>query len=214
MFFDDSLKELKKELRNAGGDVSFVKGWQKCYDKIQKQSPVIQSQYIKAKTDLQTVMNCLKGMEELLTSGMDLPLMKKEIFIFIKEMKKYQKGFDYEFLVSKEDKEFHLIYDTILVLGEKDIREKQDILILQSEVENLMAVTQEALGKKWPSFRAMAYFYIDRTDKELSDFPHLDKVERVQCIYEDEFVKPMMQVLESAFGQERAKKIMEVELWI
>ena len=92
--------------------------------------------------------------------------------------------------------------------------EQKDKLILQSEVENLLAVTKEALEKEWPTFRAMAYFYIERTDKEIIEMPHAEKVSTVQRIYEDEFVKPMIQVLEHAFGETRAKKIMEVELWI
>ena len=66
MFFDDSLKGLKKELKAAGADVSFVKGWQKNYDKLKKQYPVLESQYIKAKTDLEAVMLCLNKLEQLL----------------------------------------------------------------------------------------------------------------------------------------------------
>ena len=81
-------------------------------------------------------------------------------------------------------------------------------------MENLLAVTKEALAKEWPAFRAMAYFYIERTDRDIIDMPHLEKIAYVQRIYEDEFAKPMMQVLQGAVGEERAKKVMEVELWI
>ena len=47
MFFDDSLKRLKKELKAAGADMAFVKNWQKSYDKVRKQSIVIEKQYVK-----------------------------------------------------------------------------------------------------------------------------------------------------------------------
>ena len=60
----------------------------------------------------------------------------------------------------------------------------------------------------------MAYFYIERTDRDILDMPHVEKVTYVQNIYEDEFIKPMTQILQRAFGDERAKNIMEVELWI
>lgn len=217
MFFDDSLKGLKKELKEAGADVSFVKNWQKTYDKVKKQSVLIEGQYIKAKADLESVMSCLKSMEQLLISmkeGVAQAEIKRGVSSLAKDMKKYQSSFVYEFLVSNEDKEFHLIYDTILSLCEKDLTEKKDMLILQSEVENLMAITKEALEKQWPEFRALAYYYLEHTDQEIFELPHSEKVEFVTKTYMDEFYNPLLQVVEAALGEERAKKIMEVELWI
>ena len=84
---------------------------------------------------------------------------------------------------------------------------------MQSEVENILAVTEEALEKNWPDFRAMAYFYLDRTDREIYDLPHADKVAEVNRIYEVEFLAPMKALLEKYLGEERAKQILEVELW-
>lgn len=206
--FDDSLKELKKELKTAGVDVPFMKAWQKSYDKVKKQSAVLETQYTKAKSSLETVYQTLKDMEQKLIAG------NIDLSAETKVLKQYKAGFDQEFLIGKEDKEFHLTYQTILSLCEKKLSVQKELLILQSEVENLLAVTKEALEKEWPGFRAMAFFYIERTDKEILDLPHGDKVEKVERIYEDEFVRPMTQILESAFGTERAKEIMEVELWI
>ena len=107
-----------------------------------------------------------------------------------------------------------MTFQTILSLGEKKISAQKDILIVQSEIENLLAVTKEALDKVWPEFRAMAYFYLERTDRDIIDMPHTEKVAYVQRVYEDEFVKPMTQVLQSTLGDERAKQVMEVEIWI
>lgn len=217
MFFDDSLKGLKKELKNAGADISFVKIWQKTYDKVKKQTVTIEGQYTKAKTELVIVMDCLKRLETLLIAanenavGLDL---KKEIALLVKELKKYQGGFNLEFLISKEDKEFHLIYETILSLCEKKVSEKKTVLILQSEVENLMAIAKEALEKKWPDFRAMAYYYLGHTDREIYALPHQEKLSVVSKYYLDEFYNPMRQVIEATLGVDRAKEIMEVELWI
>ena len=84
---------------------------------------------------------------------------------------------------------------------------------MQSEVENILAVIEEALAKNWPDFRAMAYFYLSRTDREICDLPHLDKVEEVNGIYEKEFLSPMRSVLKRSLGEERARKILEVEIW-
>lgn len=210
MFFDDSLKELKKELKATGANMSFVKNWQKIYDKVRKQTPVMEGQYTKAKSDLESVMECLKGMEQLLISDTD----KTSLANHAKNLKKYQNGFNCEFLIGKEDKEFHLIYDTILLLIGKEIKEKKDKLILQSEVENLMAIVKEALEKQWPDFREMAYFYLEHTDREIFELPHADKIQVVRKYYQDEFYNPMKQVIEAALGEERANRVMEVELWI
>ncbi|MBQ2706598.1 MAG: hypothetical protein IJF60_07280 [Agathobacter sp.] len=206
--FEDSLKGLKKELKSAGMDVSFVKEWQKSYDKVKKQSAVLKAQYTQAKADLEMVYQSLKQMEQKLIAG-DLDLS-----VEVKGLKQYKNSFNQEFLIGREDKEFHLTFATILSLGEKKISVQKDVLILQSEIENLLAVTKEALEKEWPEFRAMAYFYIERTDRDILDMPHVEKVTYVQNIYEDEFIKPMTQILQRAFGDERAKNIMEVELWI
>ena len=217
MFFDDSLKGLKKELKTAGVDISFVKGWQKSYDKTKKQYPVLEGQYAKAKSDLEAVMECLKGMEQVIVSanGTDsLVDVKKSLLNLSKDMKKYQNGFNCEFLIGKEDKEFHLTYDTILSLSGKDVKDRKDMLILQSEVENLMAIVKEAQEKEWPEFRAMAYYYLEHTDSEILDLPHSDKIEVVEKIYRNEFYNPMKQVIEAALGEERAKQVMEVDLWI
>ena len=206
--FEDSLRELKKELKAAGADMSFVKEWQKSYDKVRKQSSVLKTEYTQAKSDLESVYQNLKSVEQKLIAG-DLNLSNET-----KSLKQYKTSFSHEFLIGKEDREFHLTFQTILSLFEKKLSSQKDVLILQSEVENLLAVTQEALEREWPAFRAMAYFYIERTDRDIIDMPHTEKIAYVQQIYEDEFVKPMMQVLQTAVGEERAKKVMEVELWI
>lgn len=206
--FEDSLKELKKELKAVGADRTYVKEWQKSFDKVRKQSAVLKTQYTQAKLDLESVYQSLKTMEKKLIAG------ETDLSAEVKGLKAYKTSFNQEFLIGKEDKEFHLTFQTILTLGEKKISAQKDALILQSEIENLLAVTKEALEKEWPEFRAMAYFYIERTDRDIIDMPHTEKVGYVQRIYEDEFVKPMMQVLQSAFGDERAKHIMEVEVWI
>ena len=130
-----------------------------------------------------------------------------------KELKKYQNCFNQEFLIGKEDKEFHLTYQTILDLCANGHKTQKDVLIMQSEVENILAVTEEALGKEWPDFRALAYFYLERTDKEIFDLPHSDKIAEVHRIYEKEFLAPIRPMLEACYGIEKANNKLEVELW-
>ena len=208
LFGEDSLKGLKKELKTAGADMSFVKSWQKVFDKVKKNSRQIEAQYTQAKQELEQVHTVLKQTEAILIARAG-KLSECE-----KELKKYQGHFNQEFLIGKEDKEFHLIYQTILNLISDKRKTQREVLILQSEVENILAVIEEALAKNWPDFRALAYFYLNRTDRDISDLPHADKVAEVNRIYEVEFLKPMRDELKACFGKERAKQILEVDVWI
>ena len=216
LFGEDSLKGLKKELKNTNADMGFVKKWQKTFDKVKKSSAQIEAQYTQAKSDLQQVHTVLRKMEQsLIAIKADLqnPSYRGYITECSRELKKYQGHFNHEFLIGKEDKEFHLTYQTLLSLSAKDFQNTKDILIMQSEVENILAVTEEALEKEWPDARAMAYFYLERTDREIYDLPHSDKVVEVNRIYKDEFLTPMNAILTKSFGDERAKRILEDEIW-
>ena len=207
LFGEDSLKGLKKELKTVGADMGFVKGWQKVFDKVKKNCAQLEAQYTQAKTELEQVHTVLKKMEQSLIARKD------DLNECAKELKKFQGHFNQEFLIGKEDKEFHLIYQTILNLCAKGCKSQKEVLILQSEVENILAVAEEALAKEWPDFRALAYFYLERTDREIYDLPHSDKVAEVERIYETEFLAPMRTVLVKCLGEERARQILEVEVW-
>ena len=208
--FDDSLKFLKKELKDAGVDVSFLRQWQKAYDRVKQQAPVLKTQYLTAKQDLERVQRLLQDMEKRLIYG---ATEKEAMMAFSKEMKKYQGRFNQEFLIGKADVDFHSTHTSIVKQCEKDMMVKGNALILQSEIENLLAVTKEALEKTWPDFRAMAFFYLEREDKDISELPHQDKVSKVQKIYEEEFLSPFLEAVQGKLDAERITKIMEEELW-
>lgn len=218
MFFgsDDSLKDVKKEMKAAGADMSCVRNWQKTLKKVKKQREKIETQYLQVKQDLETVDSILKEMEQLLISSKtdtERSNLRVKLADYAKKLKKYQNNFNHEFLISKEDSDFHLIYATILSLCGKSIAEQKEVLILQSEVENLLALTKEALEKEWPSFRAMAFYYIGRSDKEIFDLPHQDKVEKVTRIYENEFLRPIRQEMLKCMEESRVNQILEVDVW-
>ncbi|MBQ8627706.1 MAG: hypothetical protein IJ419_16315 [Agathobacter sp.] len=208
--FDDSLKSLKKELKESGVDMSVVRDWQKYYDKVTRQKPQLENQYQIAKNELETVLSLLKDAEQLLIAGGG---NKESLAAFAKELRKYQGHFNHEFLISKEDSDFHLTFESILNLCNKDMNANGNALILQSEIENLIALTVEALDKEWPDFRAMAFYYIERTDKEIFDLPHADKVAKVRRVYENEFLKPLRECMLGRISEKRMSEIMEEELW-
>ena len=73
---------------------------------------------------------------------------RKEFGRLLKDLRQMQNNFDHEFLVSKEDQEFHSTYDTILRLGMKALNASDQKLLLQSEIENLLALLKENLEKR------------------------------------------------------------------
>lgn len=208
--FEDSLKSLKRELKDAGVEMGFIRQWQKNYDKVRAQEQVLSTQYSIAKQEIEQVLLLLKGMEQQLISG---SVDREKVMVFAKEMKKYQGHFNQEFLIGKADSDFQSTYISIIKQCEKDLSDKGNRLILQSEIENLMAVTKEALEKQWPDFKAMAFFYIGRSDSDISELPHADKVVKVEKIYETEFLSPLRNALTGKISPMRIKEIMEDELW-
>lgn len=207
--FEDSLKALKKELKDAGVDLSVVRDWQKYYDKVRRQAPQLELQYQTATNELESVLSLLKGMEQFLISNKGAG----DVAGYAKELKRYLGHFNHEFLISKEDSDFHSTFSSIVNLCEKSKRELSDALILQSEVENLIALVEEALDKELPEYRAMAFYYIERSDKEIFDLPHADKVAKVRRVYENEFLKPLQDAMTGRISEIRIKVIMEEELW-
>ena len=90
-----------------------------------------------------------------------------------------QNNFDHEFLVSKEDQEFHSTYDTILRLGMKALNASDQKLLLQSEIENLLALLKENLEKEEPKIEALTFYYQLGSDQELAQLPPAEKLEKL-----------------------------------
>lgn len=207
--FDDSLKNLKKELKEAGVDMHRVKEWQKVYDKVRRQAPQLKNQYQTVRNELETILSLIKGMEQSLIADKEEADLVKPA----KELKKYQGHFNHEFLISKADSDFHSTYESILKLCGENSKEKSDILILQSEVENLIALVEEALEKEVPDAYAMAFYYLSRSDREIAELPHTEKMAKVRRVYESEFLKPLRACMMGHVSEERMKMILEDELW-
>ena len=212
--FGDSLKAWKKDLKASGADMSQIKSWQKIFDRIRRETPQVEAEYTDVKKKLEIVCILLRNIEmaliEYRKNSLPDSFLKRKLVQLNNGLKKYQDCFHHEFLISKEDTEFYLTYSTLLELCEW---EDADNLILQSEIENLIAMTMEALDKEWPDFRALTFYYFQRDDEELLDLPHSDKIEKVTRIYKEEFLEPMRQMMINCYGAEKAMHIMEVDLW-
>ncbi len=216
--FDDSLKAIKKELKGLGADTGLLRDWQKSYDKVRKQSPILENKYEQVRSELEQVQKLLEELEQLLSGGelakaMEQSAVREQLALCSKQMKQYQDHFTQELLIGKEDREFHLTYSTLIRLCGQKKQEGKDLLILQSEVENLLAIIKEALEKGKPDFRALAYFYLGHEERELVELPHQEKLALIETIYEREFIRPIHQLLSSCMAEDRIREIMEVDLW-
>lgn len=117
-----------------------------------------------------------------------------------------QNSFDHEFLISKEDQEFHSTYDTILRLGTKALNAPDQKLLLQSEIENLLALLKENLEKEEPEIAALTFYYQFGSDQELAQLPPAEKLSKITYLYECEFRRPILQLLESGISGAREQK--------
>ena len=169
-----------------------VKNWQRQLERMQKQYPVQCQQFDNARKSLLEVEAYAKNIEALLVRrDAWTPDKKRELFSIQKELKKRKNTYIHEFLVSKEDKDFHLTYETIVKLIDQFDGSGDHAIILQSETENLLAMIKEDLEKETPDMLALTYFYIVGSDRELVDLPPKERLEKIKRVYEMEFIRPM-----------------------
>ena len=190
---DEEIEKIKAALVATDSDMAAFKSWQKKYEKLNRQWQSTQVQYEDARAATEWMNDGARRMERMLTG--ESVYDKKEFAQIIKEMKRRQNGFDHEFLISREDREFHSTYDTIIRLGTKACEAPEEKLILQSEIENLLALLKEALEKERPSAWKLGFFLMNHTEKELEDLPAGEKYACIEQVYEQQFLAPIVTIL-------------------
>lgn len=201
---DEAIEKIKAALVATDSDMAAFKSWQKKYEKLNRQWQSTQMQYENARVATEWMNDGARQMERMLTG--EKTYDKKEFAQIIKEMKRRQNGFDHEFLISREDREFHSTYDTIIRLGTKACEAPEEKLILQSEIENLLALLKEALEKERPSAWKLGFFLMNHTEKELEDLPAGDKLACIDQVYEKQFLTPIVTLLAGAIERADTKR--------
>ncbi|MBE5890103.1 MAG: hypothetical protein E7282_03935 [Lachnospiraceae bacterium] len=187
---DNNEKELKELLAQMGCEASTFKNFKSGYEKMNKRY---------AQTVL-TYENCYKISlhlkeltEELEHYFVDHKAMN--LTEIAKEYKKMQGSFEHEFIISKQDTDFHSTYDTLikkLPLLEKGL---EDPILMQSEVENLLAILRENVDREKPNLYALSYFLADHKMIELSEMSADAKNRFIGQKFYDEVVKPIQSVI-------------------
>lgn len=196
---NDFVENVKSALAAVDCDMGAFRSWQKMYDKLKKKKSEQEDRYRRCREQTKRVQEDAQLMEHMLTTAQSVD--GKEFGRLLKDLRQMQNSFDHEFLVSKEDQEFHSTYDTILRLGTKALNAPDQKLLLQSEIENLLALLKENLEKEEPEIAALTFYYQFGSDQELAQLPPTEKLEKITYFYEHEFRQPILQLLENGISR-------------
>lgn len=201
----DGEKKFRTAMDTAGADMAYVNRWLKLYVKTRKNAANVVKRYYGAKTGLNALADDLKELEQLVI-GYQKPegADKSRFNELIKACKAKSGMFDDEFLISKADTDFHTTLDSVVKLGAKYTDSGADGIILQSEIENLMHLTDEGLKRQKPDLFALSYYYLDHSNKELEELTFQQKIEEVHRIYYVEFQRDILKQIESCVKQAEA----------
>ena len=187
---NDFVENVKSALAAVDCDMGAFRSWQKMYDKLKKKKSEQEDRYRRCREQTKRVQEDAQLMEHMLTTAQSVD--GKEFGRLLKDLRQMQNSFDHEFLVSKEDQEFHSTYDTILRLGTKALNAPDQKLLLQSEIENLLALLKENLEKEEPEIAALTFYYQFGSDQELAQLPPAEKLSKITYLYECEFRQPIL----------------------
>ncbi len=201
---NDFVENVKSALAAVDCDMGAFRSWQKMYDKLKKKKSEQEDRYRRCREQTKRVQEDAQLMEHMLTTAQSVD--GKEFGRLLKDLRQMQNSFDHEFLVSKEDQEFHSTYDTILRLGTKALNAPDQKLLLQSEIENLLALLKENLEKEEPEIAALTFYYQFGSDQELAQLPPAEKLSKITYLYECEFRRPILRLLESGISSARQQK--------
>ena len=193
--FDEELKLIKKAMQTADCDMSVVRAWLKLYEKVKKQTAATKDSYIQARANLEEIQKYAAKLEQVVVEeAWQSSRCKEEVAAITGKLRQMDGSYEHEFLVSRENQEYHLTYHSVIELGQKEC----DKIIFQSEVENLSALNQEILGRETPDFYHLGFYETDRSAEDLSDLPYSEKMRKIGSLYEADFLRPIRKQLITA----------------
>lgn len=201
---DEELERIRAAFVVMDCDMNAFRSWQKQYEKLNKRWQAVQQRYNSAMFAAKRVEKTVRQMEQMITDAESMD--RKEFAQLLKELRHLQSSFDHEFIISREDQEFHSTYDTVLKLGAKALDDPNQKLILQSEVENLADLLEENLEKELPDPRKLCFFYLfNGTDQELAGLSPSERAVRIDQVYEAGFETPILLLLTDAIARADAR---------
>lgn len=197
--FNEPLKPLRQELKSAGVDTAVLRDWLKTYEKVNNNYSRVEKLYTLEREKLLQLQQILSDLEKCFTTGEDARAGVGPLMIQLKNLKAFV---GHDFLIDKGNTEFELTFSRLQKQSNSlQNYTSQDMLFLQSEVENLIDMVREALEKDMPDLHALTFFELTQKTSTLSDLPHQEKVRKIRRIYEREFIKPMAELLSMAMDK-------------
>lgn len=202
---DEEVKRLKIAFQTAGADMNAAKSWIKLYERTRKEALTCMGRYYTCKENLERLIKGLEELEQMIRGYNTLDKQEQDRFSSIlKDFKKMQGSFNDEFLISKEDKDFHTTLESVIKLGPDYVNKHKEGVILQSEIENLLALAKEGVERDRPELFALSYFYLEHSNADLAEMNFAQKVEKVMRIYNNQFIEPIHGVLVQCMNQAQA----------
>ena len=196
---DQEGKKIKKVLPACGCDKEVLKGWLLNYKKIKKSQVSITNHYHSVKEHGKRLLAETRELELLLVKDEALTGEESRRFKeLLSDFTKTKPLLDFEFVISRADKEIHLTLQGLERLGLDYLKGKSDKLILQSEVENLLALIKEALDKEKPDLAKLAVFYLNHSDRELEEISYTSRLMLIDEVYEKEYIQPVVEPVQIA----------------
>lgn len=190
---DNNEKELKELLAQLGCEASVFKNFRNVYEKLEKKYPAVSGRMSEAMQAGLQVKQIAEEIECYFTMGNAVDLNERA-----KELKKLQGNYIHEFLVSSQDNDFVSTYSTVISKLPEVLKNPGSRLMVQSEIENLIAMIREKLEQPKPNMYAYTYFLLDHKDSELFEMHAEMRCEYVEKIYLDEVVNPVLKATEAA----------------
>jgi len=193
---DTNEKELKELLAQMGCEASVFKNFKNKYEKIEKRYDSIVSGYQNAKESGERLKELLLNVETYFTEHKKVDLVDAA-----KVLKKLKGAYIHVFLVSNQNREFESTYETSQAKLPGLEKHMEDHILMQSEVENLLAMITEDLEHQEPNLKAYAYFLLDHKDSELEELSPSKRCELVDDIYQSEVVTPVRAAVKQQEGK-------------
>lgn len=204
---DSKEKELKELLARLGCEASVFRNFKNGYEKMDKRYAQTASHYQSCLAATVEIRKLAERLEQHFI-GQD----RMDLSETARELKKMQGTYAHEFIISSQDKEFSSTYDTLIRKLPLVDKGKENALMMQSEVENLLQILQENLNRKKPDLYALSFFLADHKISELYDLSAERKRELVHQKMVNELIMPLQNALKHTTQSPEYKQIQQLIL--
>ncbi|SES03359.1 hypothetical protein [Lachnobacterium bovis] len=196
--YDKEIKKMKKAMYSSKCDKSIIKSWIKSYEKTLKNKDKLIISYSQAKINLRKIAEGLRQLDQVLSDRKEWSPVKDNQYVnLITMLKGLENEYYHKLLIDENDANYNTRYHSMIELACKyndflhNRRRKDDSVMLKSEVENLLNLTDENLTDEDLSDFEVSYFLSNKKIEDLEGLSVKEKQELVSRVYRVEFIGPI-----------------------